>query len=62
MSISLQNICRFYENLNQENLPEIQGFAKPSRGEELYAKLPWVGGLFRWLARKFTTPQINTAY
>lgn len=26
-------------------------------GEELYAKLPWVGGLFRWLARKFTTPQ-----
>jgi steroid Delta-isomerase len=28
-------------------------------GEELYAKLPWVGGLFRWLARKFTTPQTS---
>ncbi len=26
-------------------------------GGELYAKLPWVGGLFRWLARQFTTPQ-----
>ena len=29
-------------------------------GEELYAKLPWVGGLFRWFARKFTTPQPTT--
>jgi steroid delta-isomerase len=28
-------------------------------GEELYAKLPWVGGLFRWLARKFATPQTS---
>jgi steroid Delta-isomerase len=30
-------------------------------GEELYAKLPWVGGLFRWLARQFTTPQPSPA-
>lgn len=31
-------------------------------GEELYAKLPWVGGFFRWLARKFATPQTSTAF
>jgi hypothetical protein len=24
--------------------------------EELYVKLPWIGGLFRWLTRRFTTP------
>jgi hypothetical protein len=23
-------------------------------GEELFAKLPWVGGLFRWLARRLS--------
>jgi ketosteroid isomerase-like protein len=26
-------------------------------GEELFAKLPWVGGLFRWFARQFKSPQ-----
>jgi steroid Delta-isomerase len=142
MSISLQNICRFYENLNQENLPEIRklyaadaqfkdpfnevhgiasieaiflhmfsttqnpkfkvlqslqeanqallvwnfyfeknGFSNPvcihgtslisfnedgkvlrhrdywDSGEELYAKLPWVGGLFRWLALRIAAPR-----
>ncbi|MDI9334542.1 MAG: nuclear transport factor 2 family protein [Cytophagales bacterium] len=28
-------------------------------GAELYAKLPWVGRFFTWLARQFTTPSLH---
>ncbi len=147
MKTALQNLCRFYENLSQQNLSEIRklyskdahfkdpfnevqgiesieaiflhmfsttqnprfkvlqslqeanqallvwdfyfvkdGFSKPvcihgtslisfnwqgqvvrhrdywDSGEELYAKLPWVGGIFRWLAKKFQTPQTRKLF